>query len=61
MRQNGRIDYLEREEIDSILKVIDRTTPKGSRDYALLATLFNTGAACRRLPICAPATFSHSS
>jgi integrase/recombinase XerD len=27
------IDYLEREEIDSILKAIDRTTPKGSRDY----------------------------
>ena len=38
------IDYLEREEIDSILKAIDRTTPKGSRDYALLATLFNIGA-----------------
>ena len=38
------IDYLERPEIDSILKAIDRTTPKGSRDYALLATMFNTGA-----------------
>ena len=38
------IDYLEREEIDSILKAIDRTTPKGRRDYALLATMFNTGA-----------------
>jgi integrase/recombinase XerD len=38
------VDYLEREEIDSILKAIDRTTPKGSRDYALLATMFNTGA-----------------
>ncbi len=38
------IDYLEREEIESILKAIDRTTPKGSRDYALLATMFNTGA-----------------
>ena len=38
------IDYLEREEIDSILKVIDRTTWKGSRDYALVATMFNTGA-----------------
>jgi site-specific recombinase XerD len=38
------IDYLERQEIDSILKAIDRTTPKGSRDYALLATMFNTGA-----------------
>jgi integrase/recombinase XerD len=38
------IDYLEREEIESILKTIDRTTAKGSRDYALLATMFNTGA-----------------
>jgi site-specific recombinase XerD len=38
------IDYLEREEIDSILKVIDRASPQGSRDYALLATMFNTGA-----------------
>ena len=38
------IDYLEREEIDSILKAIDRTTLLGSRDYALLATMFNTGA-----------------
>ena len=38
------IDYLEREEIDVILKAIDRTTPQGTRDYALLATMFNTGA-----------------
>jgi site-specific recombinase XerD len=42
--QQRVIDYLEREEIESILKAIDRTTPKGSRDYALLATMFNTGA-----------------
>jgi integrase/recombinase XerD len=42
--QQRAIDYLEREEIDSILKPIDRTTPLGSRDYALLATMFNTGA-----------------
>src|SRR5438105_4734890 len=37
------IDYLEYEEIDAILKTINRTTPQGSRDYALLATMFNTG------------------
>jgi site-specific recombinase XerD len=37
------IDYLEYEEIDSILKAIDRTTLQGARDYALLATMFNTG------------------
>jgi integrase/recombinase XerD len=38
------IDYLEREEIEAILKAIDRTTSQGIRDYALLATMFNTGA-----------------
>jgi integrase/recombinase XerD len=37
------IDYLEYEEIDAILKTINRTTLRGSRDYALLATMFNTG------------------
>ncbi len=37
------IDYLEREEIESILKTIDRTTSKGTRDYSLLATMFNIG------------------
>jgi integrase/recombinase XerD len=40
---NRAIDYLEYEEIDSILKAIDRTTLQGTRDYALLATMFNTG------------------
>jgi integrase/recombinase XerD len=40
---NRAIDYLEYEEIDSILKAIDRTTRQGVRDYALLATMFNTG------------------
>ena len=38
------IDYLEYEEIDSILQAIDRTNTQGARDYALLATMFNTGA-----------------
>jgi integrase/recombinase XerD len=42
--QQRVIDYLEYEEIDSILKAIDRTTPQGNRDYALLAVMFNTGA-----------------
>jgi integrase/recombinase XerD len=37
------IDYLEYEEIDAVLKTINRTTLQGSRDYALLATMFNTG------------------
>lgn len=38
------IDYLEYDEIQQILSVIDRTTKKGRRDYALLAIMFNTGA-----------------
>lgn len=42
--QERVMDYLEYEEIDSILKLIDRTTLQGSRNYALLATMFNTGA-----------------
>jgi site-specific recombinase XerD len=37
------IDYLEYEEIEAILKTINRTTRQGRRDYALLATMFNTG------------------
>ncbi len=42
--QQRAIDYLEYEEIDAVLKAINRTTKQGSRDYALLATMFNTGA-----------------
>jgi site-specific recombinase XerD len=38
------IDYLEYDEIDAILKTINRATRRGGRDYALLATMFNTGA-----------------
>jgi site-specific recombinase XerD len=37
-------DYLEYEEIQEILSAIDQNTPKGRRDYVLLATMFNTGA-----------------
>jgi integrase/recombinase XerD len=38
------IDYLEYDEIDAILKTIDRSSLRGNRDYALLAAMFNTGA-----------------
>ncbi len=41
--QHRAIDYLEYEEIDSILKAINRTSSQGRRDYALLATMFNCG------------------
>jgi integrase/recombinase XerD len=38
------IEYLEYDEIQIVLAAIDRTTRDGRRDYALLATMFNTGA-----------------
>jgi site-specific recombinase XerD len=41
--QQRAIDYLDYEEIDVTLKTINRTTLQGSRDYALLATMFNAG------------------
>jgi site-specific recombinase XerD len=38
------IEYLDREELDALLKSIDRSKPLGRRDYALFAFMFNTGA-----------------
>ncbi len=43
------IEYLEYEEIDSVLTAVDRATPAGRRHYTLLATLFNTGARVQEL------------
>jgi integrase/recombinase XerD len=42
--QQRVIDYLEYDEIEAILDAVDRATSDGRRDYALLATRFNTGA-----------------
>ena len=38
------VEYLEYPEIQAALLTIDRTTRDGRRDYALLATMFDTGA-----------------
>lgn len=38
------IEYLDRAELDALLKCIDRSTDLGRRDYALFAFMFNTGA-----------------
>jgi integrase/recombinase XerD len=38
------IEYLEYEEVAAVLAAVDRSTRDGRRDYALMATLFNTGA-----------------
>jgi site-specific recombinase XerD len=35
--------YLETAELDALLRSIDRSRPKGKRDYALFALMFNTG------------------
>lgn len=43
------IDYLEYDEINAVLSSIDRSTPKGRRDYALLATMFNTGGRAQEI------------
>jgi integrase/recombinase XerD len=38
------VKHLEFEEIQAVLNTIDRATVGGRRDYALLATMINTGA-----------------
>jgi len=38
------VEYLERAEMESLLARLDRRTPRGRRDYALLAFLYNSGA-----------------
>jgi integrase/recombinase XerD len=38
------VEYLEFAEIQAVLAAIDRSTTSGRRDYALLASMFNTGA-----------------
>ncbi len=43
------VDYLEREEMDAILRSIDRGTPLGRRDYALIAFAYQTGARVQEL------------
>jgi len=38
------IEYFDYAEIEAVLGSVDRSTADGRRDYALLATMFNTGA-----------------
>jgi site-specific recombinase XerD len=37
------VEYLEQEEIRAVLAAVDCATRDGRRDYALIATMFNTG------------------
>ena len=43
------VEYLERDELGAVLDIVDRSTRLGRRDYALLATMFNTGARVQEL------------
>lgn len=47
--QTRPVEYLEYAEISAVLDAIDRSTADGRRDYALLATMFNTGARVQEL------------
>jgi integrase/recombinase XerD len=38
------IHYFQHEEIRAVLESVDRHSPRGQRDYPLLALMFNTGA-----------------
>ena len=38
------VDYLEKAEMDALLDAPERGRPQGCRDYALLLTLYNSGA-----------------
>jgi integrase/recombinase XerD len=46
MKRTARplLEYVSREEIDTILETIDRSHWCGRRDYALLLTMYNSGA-----------------
>jgi integrase/recombinase XerD len=38
------VEYLQFEEIQEVIEVVDRSSARGKRDYALLVLMFNTGA-----------------
>lgn len=42
--QRRPVDYLEPDEVESLLGNIERSSPSGQRDYALFALMLNTGA-----------------
>ena len=45
------VEYLEHDEIEAVLGVVDRRTVDGRRDYTLLATMFNTGARVQEIVV----------
>ncbi len=54
----GRVvGYLTKDEVQAILAQPDRTTPKGRRDYLVLALLYDTGARIQEVLNLCPADF----
>ena len=51
------IEYLEPNELQALLDAPDRTTRDGRRDYALILTLFNTGARVQEILDLRPCDF----
>ena len=45
------VEYLEHGEIEAVLGAVDRRAADGRRDYALLATMFNTGARVQEIVV----------
>ena len=43
------VEYLEYDEVQALLSAVDRSTRDGRRDYAMVVTLFNTGARVQEL------------
>ena len=44
------VGYLEKDELDALLKAPDSHTAQGRRDFAVLLFLYNTGVARRSEP-----------
>lgn len=42
--KSKEVRYLEREELDALLSAVPTDSPKGIRNYALLALMYNSGA-----------------
>jgi integrase/recombinase XerD len=42
--RHREVDYLEREEMEALLKPVQRSTPAGRRDHTLLCFAYQTGA-----------------
>lgn len=51
------LGYLSEDELAHLLAQIDRTSPKGERDYLLLALLYDTGARIQELLDLTPSDF----